>query len=165
MRWLRFQSCLKLLTEAFHQSIGNWMVRSGASKDLNSCELASFVSGDGWENSKTRDPASDECLGDSLCTDILDWNCLKPLGKALYTCEEVKVTIRRWKRSNDVNVDVVKSHIASGEGVQRGCSMAVDLFLLTLHTVAGPLPDISVDPWPNILVCKEMLTSWNTRVN
>ena len=77
-------------------------------------------------------PARDESAGNSLCGDVRDGYGFWPSREAINAGEEIDTSFRRWKWSNEVNVDVVKASIRACEGRQWSNGVTMNLRALTL---------------------------------
>ena len=60
---------------------------------------------------KVGNPARDESAGNSLCGDVGDGYGFWSSRESINAGEEIGTSFRRWKWSNEVDVDVVKASI------------------------------------------------------
>ena len=81
-------------------------------------ELTSSVRGNCGGCTKAGDPARDESAGNSLCGDVGDGEGFRPSRESINAGEEIGTSFRRWKWSNEVDMDVVKASIRACEGRQ-----------------------------------------------
>lgn len=71
-------------------------------------ELFSLVRRDGVRRAKARHPTGDETIGNFLCRDGLEGPNLRPASETVDGGEAVAVGASRWKRSDEVDVYVLK---------------------------------------------------------
>ena len=96
-------------------------------------ELTSSVHGNCGGGTKAGDPAIDESAGNSLCSDARDGDGFWPSRESINAGEEIGTSFRRWKWSNEVDVDVVKASIEACEGRQWSNGVTMNLQALTLN--------------------------------
>ncbi|GFT88182.1 integrase catalytic domain-containing protein [Nephila pilipes] len=64
-------------------------------------------------------------------------------------CQAITLTIRRWERSNEINVYLGKSGIGQGKGTDWCFSVPMDLGYLASLTRFNPCFNISPNIWPH----------------
>ena len=84
-------------------------------------ELSSAIRGDGGRNTKPGDPTAYESLGDCLRRDSSDGNGFRPPCETVVACEEVGESVRSGERTNDVEMNIVKSSV--GVNVDNGVTV------------------------------------------
>ena len=95
-------------------------------------KLTSSVRGNCGGCTKAGDPARDESAGNSLCGNVRDGEGFRPSSESIDAGEEIGTSFRRWKWSNEVDVDVVKVSIRACEGRQWSNRVTMNLRALTL---------------------------------
>ena len=61
-----------------------------------------------------------------------------PAGEAIDDCEKMAVTCRRWKRAQEVDVDVLEAFFQGFEPLEGSLHMDSDLVVLAVGACAGP---------------------------
>ena len=105
--------------KTFHHSVSTRVIRSGAyaldSKEVGKRGkergfiLCTTISGDCRWNTIHRDPARYEHTSDGFCRYVRNRNCLRPSGIAINTCEEITATLGWRKRTNDIEMNMIKA--------------------------------------------------------
>ncbi len=86
-----------------------------------------------------------------ISSDVRYWNDFRPPGEAINAGEQVRVATRRWKRTYDINVNLVKAGCSIWECNQWCDCMPLNLGALAPETVASPLTNVGVDARPNVV--------------
>ena len=105
----------------FHHAFSTRVIRSGAyaldSKEMGKSgkerdfKLCTVICGYCRLNTIPRDPARYKHTSDGFCRYVRNRNGLRPSGIAISTCEERTVTLGWWKRTNDIEMNMIKACI------------------------------------------------------
>ena len=160
--------------KTFYHSISTRVICSGAyaldSKEVGKSgkergfKLCTAISGDCRWNTIRRDPARYEHTSDGFCGYVRNRNGFRPSDIAINTCEEITATLGWWKRTNDIEMNMIKACIGRSESSQGGDSVTVYFGTLAREAGLGPLADISIYARPDEAFCDQTLSGTDSRV-
>ena len=101
-------------------------------------KLTSPVCGDHRWGTKPGNPSTHKGFGHSLGRDVHEGNGLWSAGEPMNAGGHVAESLREWKRTNEIDVDVVESDTRCGKLRERYDSLSMNLGLLALETCSSP---------------------------
>jgi hypothetical protein len=127
-------------------------------------KLGTAVRSNGMGKAKTGNPNGTE----GICTGTggggRKRNSFYPAGGPVDDCENVGVTLRGRKGTNQVNMDVGKTAGGKRNGCRRGRNVVVDFGSLARNTLSGPEVDIPSHPVPKEAGGKQASGGSDTRM-
>ena len=87
---------------------------------------------------------------------IREGNSLGPPGKSVHHSEKVSESTRRWKRTNQIHVDVVKTTMGNLKCRERGPDVLMYLGGLAGDASLSPEAHLPADAVPDELACNEL---------
>lgn len=106
----------------------------------------------------------DEGLGYRFGRGVRNGDCFGPPGEAVYACHDVRACVGRWKRPDNVNMDLMEAARRRGEGLKWRYGVAVYLYPLARNAGTRPSADIGVHVRPDVVRCQQALGAADTRV-
>ena len=152
--------------EAFYHPIGFRVVGAGpdarGSEELGEfcpepgLELGSSVGGDELWHAEASDPATDEMAGHGDGIHGGKRDCFGPSGEPVHDSQQVGVAVRRWKWSDQIDMDVLETRVGCLEVAHRWLGVTLDFGSLAVMAGTDEVTDVGVDFGPGELRSDEM---------
>src|SRR5678815_4638340 len=112
-------------------------------------ENATLIRRNREKNAKPRDPMGQESFSNRFSSSNREWDSFRPTSEPINTGEDISLAMRRWERSNNVDVDSLKPLTRRQESAQGSFSMSLHFRALTSHTGADPVRYVGVNFRPH----------------
>src|SRR5678815_6093917 len=161
--WVGHERSLQLTVEPFTNPVRD-RVETGCMDLLRTKQAHQIFPKEGFENgtlirrdrernAKPRDPMGQESFSNRFSCSNREWDSFCPTSEPINTGEDISLAMRRWERSNNVDVNSFKTLARGQEGAQGSFSVSLHLRALTSHAGADPIRYIGVNFRPHKTSC------------